>query len=97
MRMTDYVNRYCYEAFVGEETLAKDCNVTPRSIRRAKVAAIKHDILECTQKGNQYVGASRYVFKLSEVQRTSVSHALWKMQRTLLTVQRTLWVSAEDT
>jgi hypothetical protein len=71
LTMTDYVNRYCYEAFVGEETLAADCNTTPRSVRRAKNAAIKLGIIECTVRGN--VGrASRHVFKLDELQDTFV-------------------------
>jgi hypothetical protein len=35
MRLADYVNRHTGYAFVGEETLATDCNTTSRSVRRA--------------------------------------------------------------
>jgi hypothetical protein len=69
MRMTDYVNRYNYEAFVGEVRLAADCNTTVRSVRRAKAAAIRFGIIECTKKGNRGINgepghASRYGFKV---------------------------------
>jgi hypothetical protein len=92
MRMTDYVNRHSYEAFVGEKTLAEDCAVNPRSVRRAKEAAIEHGILECTQKGNQYIGASRYVFNFPpSAEDTSAS-----ARDTLQSAEDT-WDSAKDT
>jgi hypothetical protein len=75
MRMTDYVNRDCYEAFVGEKTLAQDCGVDRRSIQRAKKTAIEHGILECTRKGNQYIGANRYVFKVPNARDTGPGSA----------------------
>jgi hypothetical protein len=78
MRMTDYVNRHCYEAFVGEKRLADDCNTTVRSVRRAKAAAFKLDLIECTQKGNRGINgepghASRYKFK---VERQDISSSV---------------------
>jgi hypothetical protein len=69
MRMTDYVNRHSYEAFVGEEKLAADCNTTPRSVRRAKNAAKRLGIIECTLRGNTN-RASRHIFRV-ELQDTS--------------------------
>jgi hypothetical protein len=64
MRLTDYVNRHSWDAFVGEATLAKDCNVTTRSIRRAIAAGKRLGLLERTKRGNQYIGPSHHVFKV---------------------------------
>jgi hypothetical protein len=65
MRLTDYINRKSRDTFVGETTLAKDCNVSVRAIERALKSAKALGIIKRTVRGNQYVGPSHYVFQVS--------------------------------
>jgi hypothetical protein len=65
MRLTDYINRKTWDTFVGEATLAKDCHVSVRAIERALKAARDLGIIERTVRGNQYIGPSHYVFRVS--------------------------------
>jgi hypothetical protein len=63
MRMADYINRHTLDVFVGETTLAADCNTTPRSVERAKKSARALGIIERTFRGNTG-RPSRHIFKV---------------------------------
>ena len=66
MRLVDYVNRYSWDAFVSEETLARDCHVNVRTARRALEDARALGIIERTRRGTQWTGASHHVFKVAK-------------------------------
>jgi hypothetical protein len=66
MRLTHYINRHTWDAYVSEETLAKDCRAAPRTVRRALKAARRLNILERTRRGTQWSGPSHHVFKVSQ-------------------------------
>jgi hypothetical protein len=66
MRLTHYINRHTWDAFVSEETLAKDCRTNTRTVRRALADGKALGIIERTVRGSQYTGASHHVFKLRQ-------------------------------
>jgi hypothetical protein len=72
MRLTDYVNRHSWDAFVGEEKLADGCRVSPRTVRRALKAGKALGIIERTVRGNKGKGASRHVFRVASQPDTPV-------------------------
>jgi hypothetical protein len=86
VRLTHYINRHTWDAFVSEETMAKDCRTTTRTIRRAFEDGKALGIIERTRRGNQYIGASHHVFKLKHPE----------VHRTPEAVHRTLEASAPD-
>ena len=86
MGLTHYINRYTWDAFVSEETIAKDCRANIRTVRRAFEEGKALGIIERTRRGNQYIGASHHVFKLKQPE----------VHRTAEAVHRTLEASAPD-
>ena len=86
MRLTHYINRHSWDAFVSEETLAKDCRTTTRSVRRALADGKALEIIERTVRGSQYTGASHHVFKLRQPDTSDVRD---KDNRTLEADNRT--------
>ena len=70
MRLTDYVNQHTGDAFVGEVTLARDCNVTERSVRRALNRGKELGIIKRTYRGTQWTGASHHIFLIKPPETT---------------------------
>jgi hypothetical protein len=66
MRLTHYINRHTWDAYVSEETLAKDCRTTTRTVRRALEDGKGFRIIERTRRGSHWTGASHHVFTLSK-------------------------------
>ena len=94
MRLTHYINRHTWDAFVSEETLAKDCRTNPRTVRRALADGKAFGIIERTSRGNQHIGPSHHAFKLSAPDRAVRSSP--KVHRTDEAVHRTGQASAPD-
>jgi hypothetical protein len=95
MRLTDYVNRRTWDAYVSEQTLAADCGVTTRTVRRAMNAGRRFNIIKRTRRGSTWSGPNHHVFLVS-AQDTRVP-CTDKVHRTPVAVHRTPEVSAQDT